>query len=330
MLRKKIILILVLIFLFFALIFINYKSEEIVYKGFGWYGYLADDEINEEVLEKIKALGGNFVNINVYYEYDPENEDFILLSNLTKIEEKINLIHGKKLKVFLSPFVNLLGGHYVASQIKEQERFLEEAKNISITLAMLGQKNNVEIYSIWNELGLTLLEVSNSTDLTNCWLQETKEEVKKVFDGEITTKEGVQLGIYKNYNFSGFDYIGVTFYPFTSSCYTDVYSNITFCGVESLEEYEDVVNKEFERLVELKKKFKTKGIILGEIGIDVVGGEFVGKDENSNKIRAKAYEIVLRNGKGKIDGFFFNKFEHEDGGSEELDRVFIRFFQDSG
>jgi len=327
MLRKKILLVLLLLVLFCILLVFQYKPKKITFKGFGWYGYLADDDINEEVLKKIKALGGNSVNINVYYEYDPENESFILLSNLTKIEEKIKITHQNGQKVFLSPFVNLVGGHYLANQIKKPERFLKGAKNISVTLALFSQKNSVEIYGIWNELGLALLKVPNSTDLTNEWLQETKREVKKVFDNEITTKEGVQLGIYENYNFSGFDYIGVTFYPFTSSCYTDVYSNITFCGVESLEEYEKVVKKELERLTELREKFKSKGIILGEIGIDVVGGKFVGDNNESNKIRAKAYEIVLRNGKNKIDGFFFSRFEYKNGGSKELDEVLSYYYK---
>ena len=67
------------------LTFFSIKREikDITYKGFGWYGYLADDEINEETIKKIKNLGGNAININVYYEYDRENQTFILLSKLT-------------------------------------------------------------------------------------------------------------------------------------------------------------------------------------------------------------------------------------------------------
>ena len=115
--------------------------------------------------------------------------------------------------------------------------------------------------------------------------------------------------MYENYNFSGYDCIGLTFYPFTTSFAKDPYTNFTYAGVESLEEYEIVVKNELKRIESLKKKFKINCVILGEIGIDVVGGKFVGEDEESNKIRAKAYEIVLGNGKSKIDGFFFNKFE---------------------
>lgn len=327
MLRRRIVLILLLTFLISILIILQKKPREITFKGVGWYGYLADDKINKGVLEKIKALGGDSININVYYEYDIENESFILLSNLTKVEEKIKLAHEKGMNVFLSPFANLVGGHYLANQIKTPEKFLKGAKNISLSLAIFGEKNDVEIYGVWNELGLAILKAPNSTELTNKWLQETREEVKKVYDNKITTKEGIQLGIYEDYNFSGFDYIGVTFYPFTSSCHIDEYSNMTFCGVENLEDYEKVVKKELEKLIELKEKFKSKGIILGEIGIDVVGEKIIRNDKESNRIRTEAYQIILKNGKGKIDGFFLSKFEYDDGGSQELDKILKYYFQ---
>lgn len=326
MLENRIKLVFLMVLLIIILTYLQNKPREITFKGFGWYGYLADDEINEKSLEKIKELGGNSVNVNVYYEYGLENESFILFSNLTKIEEKIDFTHRKGLKVFLSPFVNLVGGHYLANQIESPKKFLEGAKNISITLATFSQKNHVEIYGIWNELGLAILKVPNSTNITNEWLQETREQVKKVYSGILTTKEGVQLNLYEIYNFSGFDYIGVTFYPMTTSC-AIVYSNISYCGVKNLEEYESVIKREIKSLVVLKEKFKSKGIILGEIGIDVVGGKFVGDDEESKEIRAKAYEIILKNGGNKIDGFFLNKFEYEKGGSEELDKIFKRYFR---
>lgn len=321
MLKSRIKLVLLIVLLIIILTYLQHKPKEITFKGFGWYGYLADDKINEQSLDRIIELGGNSVNVNVYYEYSLDNESFILLSNLTKIEKKIEFAHQKGLKVFLSPFANLVGGHYLANQIERPNKFLEGAKNISITLAAFSQENNVEIYGIWNELGLALLKVPNSTNITNEWLQETREQVKKVYDGILTTKEGVQLNLYEVYNFSGFDYIGVTFYPMTTSC-TIIYPNITYCGVKSLEEYESVVKGEIKRLVVLKEKFKSKGIILGEIGIDVVGGKFIGDDKESKEVRAKAYEIILKNGKDKIDGFFFSKFEYENGGSEELDKIF--------
>jgi len=332
---KKIILSIIVLYLIWILYSYFASKEEVVqkkdlitYKGFGWYGYLADDEINEKSIEKIKELEGNTVNINVYYEYSLENKSFILLSNLTKIKEKIELIHGNRLKVFLSPFVNLVGRHYIyAGAVTEPENFLKEAKNISIKLAQLAEKNNVEMYAVWNELGLVFVQLPNSVDLTNSWLQDVKEQVRKVYKGVLTTKEGVQLDLYENYNFSGYDCIGVTFYPFTDSFAKDPYTNITYRGVKNLGEYEEIVKEKFKKLINLKGKFNSSCIILGEIGIDVVGNKFIGNDEESNKIRAMAYEIVLRDGFTKIDGFFFNRFEHEDGGSEELDRIFQIYFK---
>lgn len=301
--------------------------SKIVFKGFGWYGYLADDEINENSLEKIKELGGNAVNINVYYEYDPRNESFILLSNLTKIREKIDLAHQYGLKVFLSPFVNLLGGYYTAGEIEKPEKFLDGAENISVRVAKLAQEKNVEMYAVWNELGLAISKSPNSINLTNHWLQDVRKRVRKVYKGILTTKEGVQLGLYTSYNFSGYDCIGVTFYPFTTSFAKDPATNISYAGVKSLEEYEKVVKGEYKRLRNLEKKFRINCTILGEVGIDVVGGKFIGNDEESKEIRAKAYEIVLKEGEGKIDGFFFSKFEHKDGGSKKLDKIFCKYFK---
>ncbi len=321
----KIILILLISFLLFSSSTI--QKEKIKFKGFGWYGYLADDELTVESIREIKKLGGNAVNINIYYEYEPSTSTFILRSNLTKLEEKIELAHRYGLNVFLSPFVNLVGGYPTAAMISKPKEFLSGAKNISVKIAEFAQKNNVEIYGVWNELGLALLKFSNSTNLTNEWLQDVRQEVRKIYKGILTTKEGVQLDLYRNYNFSGYDCIGLTFYPFTTSFAKDPYRNYTYAGIESLEEYEKVVKKELENIEELKKKFDIGCVILGEIGIDVIGGEFVGNDEKSKEIRAKAYEIVLKNGIGKIDGFFFSKFEHEDGGSEKSDKIFKKYFK---
>lgn len=327
MLRKRIGLIFLIAFLVFMLtILLQHKPKEIVFKGFGWYGHLADDEINEDTLRKIKDLNGNAININIYYEYNPKNESFILLSNLTKVEEKINMCHKYNLIVFLSPFVNLAGGNYTAGGIDDPEPFLDEAKSISINLAKLAQKNNVEIYAVWNELGLSIQNVQNHINLTNQWLQDVRREIKKVYNGSITTKEGVQLDFYIQYNFSGFDYIGVTLYPFTNSFAVHPGTGQKVAGVENLEEYESVVKEELKKLNMLKEKFHSKGIILGEIGIDVIGKKFIENDEESKKIRVKTYEIVLKNGINKINGFFFSKFEYENGGSKELDQIFRSYF----
>jgi len=167
------------------------ETRQIKYIGVGWYGYLADDEINEENIKKIKELGGNSVNINVYYEYDLENETFILFSNLTRLEEKVNLLKRNSLKVLLSPFANLVGGHYTGGMIKKPEKFLKEAKNISIELSKFAQKNNVDVYAVWNELGLAIHTLPNSINLTNEWLQEVKDEIRRYYKGVLTTKEGV-------------------------------------------------------------------------------------------------------------------------------------------
>jgi hypothetical protein len=288
-------------------------ARPIRWKGFGWYGYLADDEITLERLRLIKQLGGNSININVYYEYVPENRSIVMLSNLTKIKEKIELAHNLSFGVFLSPFVNLLGGRYMASyftKISEAEQFLESAKHISIRLAEFADQNDVEMYAVWNELGLALLHLPNSTLLTSRWLQGVRRRVDEVYDGLITTKEGVQLGLYRGYNFSYFDCLGVTFYPFTTSFATDPATGLVYGGVESLEEYQQVVKEEVEWLVRLKNEFKLGCIVLGEIGIDVVADEFVGYDEWGIKTRGEAYRVVLKESMSEVDGFFFGKIDH--------------------
>lgn len=318
--REKCIVFFIILFTFYFSFLISKENKKSVYKGFGWYGYLADDEINEENIKLIKELGGNSININIYYEYSLENESFVLLSNLTKIKEKIELAHKNELKVFLSPFTNLLGGHYTAGKITRPERFLEGAKNISIELAKFAQQNNVEIYAVWNELGLAIFKLPNSINLTNQWLQDVREEIKKNYKGILTTKEGVQLSLYENYNFSGYDCIGLTFYPFTTSFAKDPYTNITYAGIESLEEYERIVKEELEKIEKIKEKNKVGCVIFGEIGIDVVGGEFVKKDGKGVETRTKAYEIVLKNGNGRIDGFYFGKF------TETNKTIFIKYF----
>jgi hypothetical protein len=46
-------------------------------------------------------------------------------------------------------------------------------------------------------------------------------------------------------------------------------------------------------------------------------------DEESSKIRAKAYEIVLKKEIGKIDGFFFSKFQRN------YKTVFTKYFMNN-
>ncbi len=325
---KTIVLVICLSILHFLLLFS--RTEHIQYRGFGWYGYNADYEFDMESVDKIKDLGGNSVNLNVYYEYSLETGTFDLKSNLTRVEENIELAHQNDLTVFLSPFVNLVGGHYMANSIVDNtSAYLSGAQDISIELAEFSEENDVELYSIWTEMGLSLIRIPNSTELVNEWIQNTRMKVDNVYDGDITTKEGVQLRVYKDYNFSGFDYIGVSFYPFTDSYYTDPYTNMTFAGVHDLDEYERIVKNEYDNLEELEKKFGSKGIILGEIGIDVVDEKYVGRDNESRQIRAKAYDILLEYGKNSIDGFYFGKFEHKYGGSEKLDDVFKSYFKDN-
>ena len=280
---------------------------------------MADDEINEESLERMRELGGNAVNINVYYEYDEDNGSFILLSNLTKIEEKIRIAHDNGFLVFLSPFVNMIGGYYTGGMIEDPDDFLNGAMNITLNLASFAEKNDVEMYAVWNELGLAIHRVKNATMITNEWLQDAREKVRRVYHGILTTKEGVQFGLYEDYNFSGFDCIGVTFYPFTTSFARHPATNQTLAGVETLDEYERVVKDEYRKLNMVKRRFDSECLILGEIGIDVVGGKFIGNDEESRRIRAEAYRIVLENGKG-IDGFFFSKFH-------EVGDVFRNYFR---
>jgi len=320
-------LILLLISLLFISSLFHVHVKPIKFKGFGWYGYLADEEVNENSLELIKSLGGNAVAISVYYEYDPVTNEFFLLSNMTRVKENIELAQKRGLSVLLFPHVNKIGGAYLANEVKKPERYLKKAKQISISLARFAEENNVEMYAVWNEMGLSLLRVENSTSLVNEWLQDVLMEVKKVYKGSVITKEGVQLGLYMNYNYTGFDYLGFTFYPFTNSCYVDPSINKSFCGVNDLKEYEEIVEEALQNISYLKKKFGNKGVILAEIGIDVVNGTFVGNDERSKEIRAKAYEIVLKKGVGIVDGFFFSKFEREEGGCEKLYTVFRKYFR---
>ena len=68
-----------------------------------------------------------------------------------------------------------------------------------------------------------------------------------------------------------------------------------------MEEYEKVVKSEYDKLIKLKKKFNSGCIILGEVGIDVVGGKFVGNDES--KIMNESLRNNSKEWKDKIEDF---------------------------
>jgi hypothetical protein len=54
--KLKILIAILFSFLFVLILLPHFTKPKILYKGFGWYGYLADDEINEDSIQLIKKI----------------------------------------------------------------------------------------------------------------------------------------------------------------------------------------------------------------------------------------------------------------------------------
>lgn len=278
------------------------NAENPVKKGLAWL-YNHPTDINE-----IKKLNADTVEIVVWAQILPENKKIIatpgsysghssenrpskeeIIKESKNTEEKItNMIekaHSKGLNVYLVIYPEYLYKHE-GPVIREEKQgeFLQEMTNITIRWARIAEEYDVEIFSPPNEI-FDYIGYKKGFN----WLNEISNTIKTVYSGSIVPRG---MGVYRyydglyerkgaNFDFSNWDYIGF-----------DLFGN----GVKTLEEYRTYVSATINKALSLKQKYRTKGIIFGEIGYPHANPRQLMKNENINtyaELRYKCWKIII-------------------------------------
>ena len=283
-------IILILIIPFYA------NAEKPVKKGVAWL-YNHPTGINE-----IKKLNTDTIEIVVWAQIIPENKNIIvtagsysghspenrpskekIIKESKNTEEKItNMIekaHSKGLNVYLVIYPEYLYKHE-GPVIKEenQAEFLQEMSNITIRWAKIAEKYDVEIFSPPNEI----FDYVGYKDGFN-WLNKISNNIKTVYSGNIVPRG---MGAYRyydglyerkgaNFDFSNWDYIGF-----------DLFGN----GVKTFKEYRTYVSATIDKALSLKQKYRSKGIIFGEVGYPHANPRQLMKNENIKSYAELRYE----------------------------------------
>jgi len=274
----------------------NVFVPEEVYKGIWLFG-LPPNWLASNV-EKMKDIGINTAFLEVIiFETDGNRVGGIDTSHTVA---DIQTAHENGLKVALTTGF--------APKPKWEDVDIELLNSKIIELAELAEEYDVEFFAPLNE-----------PDMPNTgrWRQEILHKIKEVYHGEIIWK-GAGVGLPDKAtiseiaeqppgDFSGYDYIG----------FSSMYMPEEFLEPEELSQYADRLTLEgyseyFEGVLDYvlaqAERDGVKGVMITEFGVMHVFDQGSWNEEEV----ARAYEIVLEKGKGKVAGFIaFNFLEIE-------------------
>jgi hypothetical protein len=255
---------------------------------------------------EIAGMGCNYVQIVVWPQVQkdgeviefyeslgrPEDakpaEELRTLSKNTEriIVERIKKAHELGYKVYLILYPERTGFHEgYGTGLKNLDRFLNSIENLSLKWAKIAEENEVEMFSPVNELFLWIGE-----EKANKWHEQILPKLREVYKGNLVPR-GLQFYQFdplskkpfemKNleFNFSGWDYIASDFYCI---------------GVEqsfSMDNLRKCIIATLNKSIELKNKYKVKGIIYGEIS-------------HPGGTTPDAFELFFKENYGKVDGWF--------------------------
>ncbi len=283
---------------------VSEKEEEIyIYKGI-WLPTLLIEDPNQiaSKMQKFKDIGGNTVFIQ---SFPPQPEYWlerlqgrlppvllergkeILPFEKELVIANIQTAHKNGLKVALT-----VAGFMPADTPKLEEIDLEALNSKIVEYAKLAEEYDVELFAPMNEPDQIFLEKTGE------WRQEILHRIQEVYHGEIIWK-GAGFGLpdkilSKEFlkeisegpqgDFLGYDYIGFS-------------SALGYPEGETLEEYAQEVENILKYVPALAERDNSKGVMITEFVI--LEGEHWSEEEI-----ARAHEIVLEKGKGKVVGFF--------------------------
>ena len=286
------------------------KPVEVEYRGI-WMSTLLFRDVNylESNVEKLKDMGVNTIYIVAFPPY-PEasfeklKETFApeiveMFRELIPIEKEliidtIQTAHNNDLKVALS----------VIKPPVLEEKDIEELNLKIIEYARLAEEYDVELFA-------PMAEPPNVIN-TGTWRQEILSRIKEVYHGEIFwSAAGPGLPDKKIVStiseqppgdFVGYDYIG-----FSTLFFPSEVLNQGDPDYPTIEEYPEYVEGAVDYMLALAERDGVKKVIITEFG--VIGTIAMSESSIlslSEEEMARAYEIVLEQGNGKVVGFFAN------------------------
>jgi hypothetical protein len=295
-------------------------NDQIAIRGLA----LSGNHLDGERIDEIKKFSANYVQIIVWPQLLPDESIIVLDTSIPNEErmrpiaelledskhtkeravEDIVLAHKNGLKVYLVLYPEKIGGHEAYGQgLKDPEKYMRQIGDIAVDWAKLAQENKVELFSPLNEI---FLFVGNEKAIQ--WYKDILPRVKAVYSGELAPRglqfydwdplqgKPIERGLL-DFDFTGWDYIASDFY-----CqHVDSFEHMKTCLLAT-------INKS----IELKDRYGAKGVFLGEISH--LGGSNA-KLESSESFNRDSYALLMKEGVGRIDGFFFWDWE---GYSEEM------------
>ena len=273
----------------------NIFVKKEVYKGVWLFGlppnWLASNT------QRMKDIGINTVFLEVIiFEVDGNRVGGIDTSHTVA---DIQAAHENGLKVALTAGF--------APKPKWEEIDVEELNSRIIELAVLAEEYDVELFAPLNE----------PPGNTGNWRQEILHRIKEVYHGEVVWKGAgpgpsdkatiSEISEQPPGDFVGYDYIG----------FSSMYMPEEFLEPEELSQYADRLTLEgyseyvegvLDHVLAQAERDGVKGVMITEFGVMHVFDQGSWNEEEV----ARAYEIVLEKGKGKVAGFIaFNFLEIE-------------------
>jgi hypothetical protein len=167
---------------------------------------------------------------------------------------------------------------------------LEEWDSQVIKNAKLAERYEVEFFAPMNEP-----EVLFGPSASATWGQNILPKIKEVYSGKIIWKGGAvgdilpDPGQPNSTNFSGYDYIGFTLGLASNAGMT-------------MEDFSRQVDHSLDTIIGFAQRDNCKGVMITEF-YGLLPGAWE-RNSWSEEKEARAHEIVLEKGKGKVDGFF--------------------------
>ncbi len=267
------------------------STEVRIYKGI-WTPSLLTKNTRKLAsdMKKLKDMGIN----TVFFQGAPPQAEHCLEglpsdSKLVKKMKEIISIHEELMisNIQTAHKNGLKVGLTMAKCMPKSEEISVEAWNSKvIEYAKLAEKHEVEFFAPMNEPE-ALFGPSASAD----WGQEILPKIKEVYHGEVIWK-GASIGDIQPApmpepaptNYSGYDYLG-----FTISRDLDM----------TLEEFSQRVDYVLDTFLSFAERDNCKGVMITEFY-----GTSMRESAWSEELDARANEIVLEKGKGKVVGFF--------------------------
>jgi len=274
----------------------NTEEEVFIYKGI-WMPtlLLQDSNYLASNIQKFKDLGINTIFIAALPPLDDSDykviKEFFSSELVERLKEIIPIEKELLISTIQTAHRNGLKVALTVGDPPDKENVDMDVLNSRIVeVAKLAEKHNVELFSPLNEPEMIFSKG------VGVWRQEILHKVKEVYHGEVTwngampgfpDKESVpKTSDQPPGDYAGYDYIGFGTMMLSS---------------QTLEEFSASVSGALNHMLAVAERDGCRGVIITEFGV-------LNSVSLSQHDTARAYEIPLEKGAGKVFGFFPFRF----------------------